>query len=226
LTLTVNPTALNFGPQSTATLTIKKEGGNADDQLLVNTVTADVPWLDILEENVDADKLGTYMVIVKRNQLMPGIYNAAITVDADSPSVADVEVSVSMQVVTPIVGGNAGYHYVLLVDSETLEFQAQDNVSFDIDEGGYAYSFTNVPAGTYKIFAGTDSNNDLFIGDPGEAYGAYLTLDQPVAIEISGDRNGLDFNTNFDVTFPSRLDAGKPHDRPMQHRFKTRDPAR
>lgn len=226
LTLTVNPTVLNLGPQSAATLMVKKNGGNADEQLLVNAVTTDVPWLVISEENVGADKLGTYKVIVNRDQLIPGIYTATITVDADSPGVADVEVPVSMQVVTPIVGGNAGFHYVLLVDSETLEFQAQDNVSFDIGAGGYAYSFTNVPAGTYKIFAGTDSNNDFFIGDPGEAYGAYLTLDQPVAIEISQNRSGLDFKSNFDVAFPSRLNFADPSGRPSLQRFKTRDPVR
>jgi serine protease len=155
---------------------------------------------------------------------MPGIYAATITVDADSPDVNDVVVPVSMQVVTPIVGGNAGFHYVLLVDSETLEFQAQDNVSFS--PGGYAYVFTSVPAGTYKIFAGTDSNNDFFIGDPGEAYGAYLTLDQPIAIEISGDRSELDFSSNFDVTFPSLLGIGEPSVRPLLHRYKTRGLAR
>jgi len=203
---------------------VEKAGGNAEDPLLVNTIRADVPWLDIIEEAVDADKLGTYTVIVNRNGLDPGIYSATITVDADSPAVADVEVSVSMQVVTPIVGGNAGFHYVLLVDSETLEFQAQDNVPFS--SGGYAYSFTNIPAGTYNIFAGTDSNNNFFIGDSGEAYGAYLTLDQPIPITISGDQDGLDFNSNFAVSFPSQLNAGEPLERPILRRAKTNNPVR
>ena len=141
-----------------------------------------------------------------------------------APTVNDIEVPVSMQVVTPIVGGNAGFHYVLLVDSETFVIKARDNVPFS--PGGYAYSFTNVPAGTYQIFAGTDSNNDFFLGDPGEAFGAYLTLDQPVPITISDDRGGLDFNSNFDVSFPSRLDAGELPDRPTLQRFKTRQVAR
>jgi serine protease len=224
LTLIVNPTALNFGPQSTVSMRVEKAGGNADDPLLVNTIRANVPWLDIIEEAVDADKLGIYTVIVNRNGLDPGIYSATITVDADSPAVADVEVSVSMQVVTPIVGGNAGFHYVLLVDSETLEFQAQDNVPFS--SGGYAYSFTNIPAGTYNIFAGTDSNNNFFIGDSGEAYGAYLTLDQPIPITISGDQDGLDFNSNFAVSFPSQLNAGELLERPILRRAKTNNPVR
>ena len=224
LTLIATPAALNIGPQSIATLRVEKAGGNSGDQLLVYAVTADVPWLAITEENVDADKLGTYTVIVNRDQLDPGIYSATITVVADSPTVADVEVPVSMQVITPIVGGNAGFHYILLVDSETFEIKAQDNVPYS--PGGYAYSFTDIPAGTYQIYAGTDSNNDLFLGDPGEAFGAYLTLDQPIPITVSDDRDGLDFNSNFDVNFPSRLDAGGLTDRPRLQRFKTKHLAR
>jgi len=224
LTLIVNPAVLNFGPQSTAVLRVEKAGGNAGDQLPVNAITTDVPWLDITEENIDTNKLGTYTVIVDRNQLIPGIHTATITVDADDPTVNDIEVPVSMQVVTPIVGGNAGFHYILLVDSETFAIKAQDNLPFS--PGGYAYSFTNVPAGTYQIFAGTDSNNDFFLGDPGEAFGAYLTLDQPVPLTISDDRGGLDFNSNFDVSFPSQLDAGELPDPPTLHRFKTRHVAR
>jgi serine protease len=224
LTLIVNPTALNFGPQSTAALRVEKAGGNPGDQLLVDAVTADVPWLIIAEDNVDTDGLGTYTVIVDRNQLTPGTYSATITVDAGSSTVNDFEVPVSMQVVTPIVGGNAGFHYVLLVDSETFVIKARDNVPFS--PGGYAYSFNNVPAGTYQIFAGTDSNNDFFLGDPGEAFGAYLTLDQPVPITISDDLDGLDFTSNFDVSFPSRLDAAELPDRPTLRRTKTGQLAR
>jgi serine protease len=224
LTLIVNPAAINLGPQSTASLRVEKAGGNPGDQLLVNAVTADVPWLIITEDNVDTDGLGTYTVIVDRNQLTPGTYSATITVDADAPTVNDIEVPVSMQVVTPIVGGNAGFHYVLLVDSETFVIKARDNVPFS--SGGYAYSFTNIPAGTYQIFAGTDSNNDFIIGDPGEAFGAYLTLDQPVPISISNDQGGLDFISNFDVSFPSQLDAGELPGRPTLQRFRTRDLAR
>ena len=224
LTLIVTPAALNFGPQSTATLSIEKAGGNPGDQLLVDAVTADVPWLMIAEDNVDTDGLGTYTVIVDRDRLTPGIYSATITVDADSPTVSDIQVPVSMQVVTPIEGGNAGFHYVLLVDSETLEIEARASVPFS--PGGYAYSFTNVPAGTYQIFAGSDSDNDFVIGDPGEAFGAFLTLDQPVSVTISSDQDGLDFISNFDVSFPSRLNAGELPDRPILYRSITNHLAR
>ena len=224
LTLIVTPAALNFGPQSAASLRVEKAGGAAGDRLLVNTPVADVPWLIITEENVDSDNLGTYTVIVDRNQLVPGTYTATITFDADDPAVNDVDVPVSMQVVTPIVGGNAGFHYVLLVDSETFAIEARANVPFR--PGGYAYTFTNVPAGTYQIFAGTDSNNDSFLGDPGEAFGAYLTLDQPVSVTISNDQDGLDFISNFDVSFPSRLNAGELPDRSILRRSKTNNLAR
>ena len=220
LTLIVTPAALNFGPQSTAILSVERAGGNTGDRLLIRAVTSNVTWLEISEDLTDADQLGTYRIVINRDQLAPGIYTGNITVDAENAGVSDIEVPVSMQVVTPILGGNAGFHYVLLVDSETLTVQDQENVPFR--PGGYTYSFTNVPAGNYKIFGGTDSNNDALLGDPGEAYGAYLTLDQPVSISVSDDQSGLDFNTNFEISFPSRLDAGVVPVRPMLKRSETK----
>ena len=129
-----------------------------------------------------------------------------------------------MQVIESIVGGNTGFHYVLLVDAETLEIKAQDNVPFEA--GGYLYRFRNVPSGTYQIFGGTDLNNDFFLGDPGEAYGAYLTLDQPLPISISANRSGLNFITNYDVTIRPQQDVGLMPDRPARQRLKTRKVAR
>ncbi len=224
LTLIVSPTALNFGLRTRAELRIEQDGGNLGDQLVVNAVGADVPWLTVNPDDIDANRLGTYAVRVDRNSLPSGIYSATITVDAVNPSVNTVKVPVSVQKNQTIVGGNTGFHYVLLVDADTLEVKAQDNVPFE--SGGYPYAFTNVPSGTYQIFAGTDLNNDLFLGDPGEAYGAYLTLDQPLAIAISTDQNGLNFTTNYDVTIRPQLDGGVMPDRPALQRFKHRQVAR
>ncbi len=229
LTLIVNPTAVNLGSQSTATLRVEMAGGNPGDTLIIDSVSTDVAWLDITAQSVDDDGLGIYQIVVNREPdgvpLNPGIYTATITVDAAEPTISDVEVPVSLQVVTPIVGGNAGFHYVLLLDSDTLEFQDQKNVAYDEnlgENGGYAYTFTDVPVGTYKIFAGTDSNNNFFIGDGGEAYGAYLTLDQPVAVSVTQDMDGLDFTTHFDVSFPTELDVNGP-ERPVLERYGNRN---
>ena len=55
---------------------------------------------------------------------------------------------------------------------------------------------------------GSDSDNDGLIGDAGEAFGAYLTVDQPVSIHISQDTANLDFTTGFEPSLPFSLGAG------------------
>jgi serine protease len=229
LTVLVSPTALNFGLKSTAVLRIEQGGGSVGDQLVVGAVGADVPWLTVepaTADSIDAARLGTYEVSLDRNSLDPGIYSATITVDAVDPTVNSVEVPVSVQKNEPIVGGNTGFHYVLLIDAETFEIKDQDNVPFESGQDGYSYAFAGVPSGTYQIFGGTDLNNDFFLGDPGEAYGAYLTLDQPLTVTISADQSGLDFTTNYDVTIRPQLDIGMMPDRPALKRFKNRKEAR
>lgn len=145
LTLIVKPASINFGVTSTAALTVEKAGGSQDDPLLVNTVTADAAWLHIAEDIVDADNIGTYRVTVDRNGLtIPGVYSATIAVDADDPAVNDVAVPVSMQIVAPVVGGNAGFHYVLLIDAETQAVIDQDEVPFSAGEYQYTFNFSSI----------------------------------------------------------------------------------
>jgi serine protease len=199
------PAALNLiaTGSRTAMLTISNGG---EEPLTIDSVTSDAPWLSIAEDVVDANKLGTYTVSIDVSGLPFGAYSAAITVQAVEPNVDALTVPVNLQVVGPVVGGNAGFHYVLLVDPDTLEVQGEDDVAFN--GTGYDYSFSGVAAGTYQIFAGTDSNNNGLIGDAGEAFGAYLTLDQPVSIRISRDTANLDFTTGFEPSLASSLGAG------------------
>jgi serine protease len=51
----------------------------------------------------------------------------------------------------------------------------------------------------YEVFAGSDSNNNARICDAGESCGAYLTTDEPIKIEVSQDRNDLDFISGYAV---------------------------
>jgi serine protease len=69
--------------------------------------------------------------------------------------------------------------------------------------GVYPFSFSRIPAGKYIVFAGTDSDNDYFIGDSGEAAGAYRSLDQPVVINVQENVSGLQFSTAFNLQLPA-----------------------
>jgi serine protease len=94
---------------------------------------------------------------------------------------------------------DAGYHYILLIRIR------DDNTGYTVDQyearpsdGYYPYAFHNVQPGRYLVIAGSDRNNNYYLGDGGESLGAWPTVDQMAAIEVS-DRNigNLDFTTNF-----------------------------
>ena len=78
-----------------------------------------------------------------------------------------------------------------------------DQLSANPVAGRYSYLFSNVETGTYSIYAGTDSDNDGYIGDAGEAIGAYISLDQPVDLDVDGNLSDLDFATSFNVNLPT-----------------------
>jgi serine protease len=164
------------------------------------TLTPDKPWLDVTAQNTDSDGVGDYMLNIDRSGLADGLYTATISISAiekyTGDPITEVLVPISIQVGIPVVtGGDAGYHYVLLLDADTLDLIAQDEVAFDA--GRYTYRFDDIPAGTYRIIAGTDSDNDNGIGDSGEAFGAYPTTNQTIVVEIDGDRTNLNFTSGF-----------------------------
>jgi serine protease len=106
-----------------------------------------------------------------------------------------------MAVVASSSGANAGFHYVLLVDPTSLDAVAQLDVA--ASSGGYPYTLTNVPAGSYLLFAGSDSDNDFVICGTGEACGAFPTLGSPEIVQVTSDRSSLDFVTGFLQTLGS-----------------------
>jgi len=188
--LLVSPTGLNLGTSATqASFQVSNGGGGS---LTVGSVSDDQAWLSVAASAVDASGLGSYQATVDRTGLAPGTYAGTITVQTSTGSST---VSVVMAVVTASAGANAGFHYVLLMDPETFDPLAQANVA--AVDGRYEFELTDVPAGSYLLFAGSDSDNDLFICGPGEGCGAYPTLGSQATLEVTGDRSDLDFVTGF-----------------------------
>jgi serine protease len=92
--------------------------------------------------------------------------------------------------------------YDPLLDETVAEFATGGNGA------SYPFRFTDVPAGRYELVAGTDADNDLVICDSGEACGAWLTIDQPLPIELEGNRSELDFPVEYLVNLPTASDSG------------------
>jgi len=203
--LSVDPSSLSFGRYlDQTTITIGNAGGSS---LSITKVTADAPWLTVSGTSVDGSGLGTYSVSVDRNGLAEGVHAAAITVSTDSGETRTVPVTLQVGEAAGI-SGDAGLHYILLVNARLGVVTAQAVAGAD-GNGRYAFSFSSVKSGTYYLVAGTDLDNDGEICDAGEACGGYPTAGDLAVITVTDEgRVDLDFVTGFDVGLGAAVTAG------------------
>jgi serine protease len=195
--LAADPGALNFGAQGNqAAVAISNSGGNVPPLSVTSTETLEDDggsWLGVAATSVNGSGLGSYTVSVDRTGLADGIYTGAVRFHSTA---GDLDVPVIMQVGTAVSSdANAGHHYVVLVDPAT--FTNAGEVQVEANGGHYSFTLSGVEPGEYFVYAGTDTDNDGVICDRGEACGAYPTLDQPRALVVNGDENGVGFLTGF-----------------------------
>ncbi len=195
--LAVSPGLLNFGSSSTSlTISVSNGGGGTLD---VTAATADAAWLSI-----DGNGTGTYTASVDRAGLVEATYSANIIFTSNAGTDT---VSATMTVGGTESGdGDAGYHWIILVDPITKE--TYDTVQAANTGGSYSYIFPNVAAGEYFLVGGTDSDNDGLLCDKGEACGGYPSVELLKAITIdSSGRSDLNFNTGFSLGLDSSAAA-------------------
>lgn len=193
--LVAAPSTVALGTGGTAaTLTVSKVGS---DPISVVSASSDEAWLSVTPDSVDADGLGTYTILADRAGLPDGTHWATVTFTSSLGSAATVQVS--LQVQSGTIAYDGGLHYVLLVDGETYGVVRQAEV--EASNGSYTFSFGKVPLGrTYLLVAGSDRDNDLYIDNPGEASGAYLSWDQVTPVVVNGDFSGLDFASELNLS--------------------------
>jgi serine protease len=177
--LSVSAGTLDF---QSFTATLDFSVTNLGDQTVTVTIGVDQPWLSVSPLAVDGNGLGTYRAAVDRDGLPPGAYSAVITIEPDDADAAPRSIIVLMRVASANPVANAGQHYVLLVPVD-------DNVAVALDvvnavDGEYAFRIDDVPPGEYRLFAGTDLNDDDFICDGGEACGAFPSLAEPAVLVV------------------------------------------
>jgi hypothetical protein len=193
--LMVSPGSIFLGSSlSSADFTVDKNG---NDTITVQSVTSDALWLTIEEINTGDGQSKVfptqYRVQVDRTNLSPGDYEATISFASKNNI---VEVSVVMQVADVADFADCAL-YVQLIDPDSFKTVYWQTV---LPEAGlYRFSFAGVAAGRYLIFAGTNLDNDALIGDAGEVNGAYLSLAQPVTVQVDQNLSGLNFDTGFNL---------------------------
>ena len=117
--------------------------------------------------------------------------------NSDTSRTLTIPVVVSLGDVT--AQRNAGTQFVLLVytdDNGDTQTAAQAVAS--AQDGVYQFHFDNVPAGTYRLVAGSDLDNDGYICAAGESCAEYPVLGSPQLITV-GDQpiTGLDMTTSY-----------------------------
>ena len=194
--LVVDPTAINFA--STLVTTNLRASNGGDEPLEITNLSNDSGgWASVRPEQIDeSSKLGIFRVTVDRTFLSEGWHTANITFESTANPVT---VPIWVQVGGG-TGGDAGAHYVTLYDVDTLE--AVTEVLSTASVSGYTFTFTDVPAGTYFLRAGSDPNNDSNKCQVGEACGGYPVLNELTPITINADVSGLNFATGYVVLPP------------------------
>ncbi len=210
--LVASPASISIGSFITNRVLELSNGGSGI--LTVSGIIDDAAWLQVMVTLVGEDGLGLYDVIIDRSGLADGTYTANITVTANTSTLV---IPIIMEVDSLAVSADAGRQYILLIDALTEELKY--HVAVDAVNGQYLYNFTGVLPGKYYIISGSNNNNDGFICDSGESCGVYLTLTQPIELDVQQDMSGLDFITGYVTNIVAQLRStsilSPPYPRPV-----------
>lgn len=186
-------------------ISVKIVGGESN----TSDANSDARWIS-LDKNLG---LGLYQVTVDRTDLLEGVYQAELIVSSTLVEVADITITVQLQIGNSTVLSNAGVQYVFIID-EDAEPDADGNlysaalspplVAF---EGKYRYQIRGLKKGRYLVSTGSDLDLDDFICDPGESCGQYPTLEQPKVVIISEDQPQATANMSVGYLNMSRANS-------------------
>jgi serine protease len=200
VTLASSPTAVEFNAAVLSTelsLSTFPEG----EVFMITGVRSSAAWLSASVDNsIQSPETVTVSASTQGLEAQRR-YTAELFIDydPDTGEVGTLMVPVSLQLGSPADEKNAGRHYVLLISSEGEndgEVAAQSVVT--ADNGRYQFVFDSVEPGQYFLVAGTDTDNNGFICENGEACAEYPVNGLPETISL-GDipKNDVVLNTSF-----------------------------
>ena len=209
--LQVNPSALNFGSAGNSAELVAANVGGPGTTVNITSVTWNANWLQIGNPSQVNGTL-VYPVSVNRSGLVDAVYNDTVVFQTDIPSTVTVPVSMSVGSQDVQFGGK---QYLLLVDVDTFDTLGQ-LTGVPTQSGEYRFQFDNVVEDDYFLFIGTDSDNDGFICDEGEACGAYPDISRPEVVQVGGANVNLPaFTTSYPTSITASA-AAKTHRQPLR----------
>lgn len=193
--LVATPAAFDFGESLTTTqITLANRGAGT---LTFDSATfqPSAPWFDgtLIPASPGAgishDRLD---VTVDRTGLADGVHQTRLTLLFLDGSSQPFPIAIDVRLQVGATAPSSDDVFVLLVDLDTLEtrHQAVTNAG-----ANFAWTLGNVAPGTYLLVAGTDRDNNNFLGEEGELFGAFPSMDTPLALQITAGQtlSGLEF---------------------------------
>ena len=191
--LIASPSTLRFGALLDE-LTIELRNGGSET-LTVTGVTASRSWLTVTPLDTDANGVGSYRVTADRAQLPEqGSFAGTLTVTANTGTLT---ISVRLEQATFGGTGDAGTSFLIFRDPAAPPSQGFPADVLEAENGVYSFARTDVGAGRIEIVVGSDLDNDGVICEASESCGVFPTIEAPLEVDISGDRDDLDFVTAF-----------------------------
>lgn len=192
--LVASQSLLDFGANELQ-LSVSLSNSGTGELTFVNADDPVAPWLsgNVFDEIANNQITGDRVDFTVDRTLVPtGVAQETVTLNySDGVSTFSIAIAVRVQVGASTVSPDTVF--VLLVDPMTLDtrYQQQTNLG-----GNFAFAMSNVAPGEYLLVAGTDRNNDDVLGDAGELFGAYPSLDTPQIVTIVAGQNvgNLDFS--------------------------------
>jgi len=195
--LGVSPRRVSFGATLTErNITLFNAGTGA---LAISAFTPSSSRITVTPPT-NTDGVGAYTLTLNRDGATAGQYMESVSIASNGGS-AIVNVQYEIPGANQQVSGSVGELYVFLIDFYSGESTVQQ---YQSSAGQYEYRFTDVEPGVYYIIAGSDPDNDGFVGGSGEALGTYPTEDDRVLIIANRDFENLDFNVTYEIP----LEAG------------------
>jgi serine protease len=188
-------------------------------------------WLSLIKLTDELTGLGSYRASVDRTSLSEDSYNAEFLISSSLAEIADIVISVQLQVGNSSLSANAGVQYVVIIDedaepnAEGFFESAGGSVALIANDGAYAYQVTGLKKGNYTVSTGSDIDLDYVICDAGESCGQYPTLVQPTIITISEAQPHININmsANYVSTGVESLGVGSSTSAPkLIYRLKER----
>ena len=189
--LVATPSVVDFGTSTTALSVVLENRGAGNLVGSSAALSPAAPWLalgsaDVTAGNgIDDDRID---LAVDRTGLADGVYQTTLTLTYLNGS-TPVSVDIQIRIQVGASSTTSDTIFVLLLDPATFETRYQTSTA---SGSSFAFAFSGVAAGDYLLVAGTDRDNDDFLGDAGELFGAWPDLDDPRAITIVRGVNSTD----------------------------------